>query len=297
MLNQDQIDAYHSRGYISEEGVISPAEIAELRQVTDEFVERSRQITENDDVFDLEPGHTAGEPRLRRLKAPEKQHPAYDRIFHDDRILDRVAQLIGPDIRHFSAKLNIKSAAFGSPVGWHQDHAFCARTNDDILAVGVAIDDMSLENGCMLVIPGSHRGAIYTHYQDDYFVGAVTDPDFTAENVVPLQLAAGGITIHHGRTLHASAPNKSATLSRRLYLLQYCAADAWPVKTPPSDMDAFDADIIRGNPVAEPRYTDVPAVPEPEHIQPAPRSGSIYESQALLRGPIAVDDQSEKELT
>lgn len=282
MLTQEQIDFYHAQGYISIENVISPEEIAELCQVTDEFVEQSRQVTENNGDFDLEPGHTPQAPRLRRLKHPETLHPAYERIFHDSRILDRVAQLIGSNIRHFGGKLNMKSAAFGSPVEWHQDHAFCARTNDDILAVGVAIDDMTLENGCMLVIPGSHKGPIYTHFQDDYFVGAVTDPAFEPKNVVPLQIGAGGITIHHGRMLHASAPNTSAAHSRRLYLLQYCAADAWPIQHPPEDMEAFNANIIRGNPVDEPRYTDVPPVPQPANPQASGRGGSIYETQTLL---------------
>ena len=171
MLTQEQVEAYHARGYISVEGVFSDTEIEELRRVTDEFVERSRQVTENDEDFDLEPGHSAAAPRLRRLKHPEQLHPAYDRIFRDSRVLDKVAQLIGPDIRHFSGKLNMKSAGFGSPVEWHQDYAFCARTNEDILAVGVAIDDMSLENGCLLVVPGSHRGPIYNHYQEEFFVG------------------------------------------------------------------------------------------------------------------------------
>ena len=102
-----------------------------------------------------------------------------------------------------------------------------------------------------------------------------------------MEVKAGGITIHHGTMLHASAPNSSATRSRRLYLLQYCAADAWPIKNPPQDMAAFDACIIRGKPVAAPRHTDVPAVPEPEVIRPG-RSGSIYESQTQLNRPMVV---------
>ena len=287
MLTQEQVEAYRARGYTSVEGVFSDPEVAELRRVTDEFVERSRQVTENDEDFDLEPEHSAQAPRLRRLKHPEQLHPAYDRIFRDSRILDKVAQLVGPDIRHFSGKLNMKSAGFGSPVEWHQDYAFCARTNEDILAVGVAIDDMSLENGCLLVVPGSHRGPVYNHYQGEFFVGAVTDSGFGAENAVPVEVKAGGITIHHGTMLHASAPNSSATRSRRLYLLQYCAADAWPIKNPPQDMAAFDACIIRGKPVDSPRHTDVPAVPEPAVIRPG-RSGSIYESQTQLNRPMVV---------
>ena len=74
MLPQEHVASYHAEGYISVPGVLSAGEIAELRQVTDEFVEKSRQATDHTDVFDLEPGHTPQAPRLRRLKFPGNWH-------------------------------------------------------------------------------------------------------------------------------------------------------------------------------------------------------------------------------
>ena len=88
MLSQEQIHFYHTNGYLGVEGVLSGEEIDELRKVTDEMVERSRQVTENDGVFDLEPGHTPEQPKLRRLMDPSKQHPLYDRVMRHDGILD-----------------------------------------------------------------------------------------------------------------------------------------------------------------------------------------------------------------
>ena len=88
-------------------------------------------------------------------------------------------------------KLNMKSAEFGSPVEWHQDWAFYPHTNDDLLAVGIAIDAMTSENGCLLAIPGSHRGRVYNHHQDGHFAGAVTEADFNAEGAVPIEVGAG----------------------------------------------------------------------------------------------------------
>lgn len=280
MLTQEQVDLYRTNGYIVVENVISAEEIAELRRVTDEFVEKSREVTEHTKVFDLEPGHTPEAPRLRRLKNPAVLHPIYDRMLRHDYILDSVSQLIGQNIRHQACKLNMKSAGFGSPVEWHQDFAFGGdTTNDDMLSVGLAIDDMTQENGCLLFVPGSHKGPIYNHYQNDVFVGAITDPNFKPDNAVPIEVKAGGITIHHTRTLHASAPNVTGQ-SRRLFLLQYCAADALS-PSPITDWNAFDAAILRGEPVREPRYADVPPVPRPKNPQRG-RGGSIYEQQTLL---------------
>ena len=72
----------------------------------------------------------------------------------------------------------MKSGGFGSPVEWHQDWAWYPFTNDDLLVVGICMDDMIEENGCLLAIPGSHKGRILNHHQDGCFVGGVTEPDF-----------------------------------------------------------------------------------------------------------------------
>ena len=281
MLTQEQVDFYHTNGYVVVESVISAEDLAELHKITDEFVDKSREVTEHTDVFDLEPGHTPEAPQLRRLKNPVGQHPIYDQMLRHKSILDSVAQLIGPNIRYDTSKLNMKSAGFGSPVEWHQDFAFAtAVSNDDMLSVGVALDDMTQENGCLLFIPGSHKGPIYDHHQNDVFVGGITDPNFKPDNAVPIEVKAGGITIHHTCTLHASAPNLSGQ-SRRLLLLQYCAADTLSLR-PITDWDALDARILRGEQVREPRYTDTPHVPRPDNPRPSGRGGSIYETQTLL---------------
>ena len=157
MLTQEQIDFYHENGYLGVENVLSAEEVADLRRTTDEFVEKSREVTEHTDVFDLEPGHTSETPRVRRIKNPVMHHIVYDQTLRHDRILDIVEQLVGPGVSHNGHKLNMKYPEFGSPVEWHQDWAFYPYTNDDLLAVGVAIDDMSLENGCLMVVPGSHK--------------------------------------------------------------------------------------------------------------------------------------------
>lgn len=283
MLTQEQVASYHAEGYISVPGVLSAGEIAELRQVTDEFVEKSRQATDHTDVFDLEPGHTPQAPRLRRLKFPENLHPAYDRVCRCKHILDMVAQLVGPAVRHFGGKLNMKSAGFGSSVEWHQDFAFGnTRSNDDMLAVGVAIDEMTLENGCLLVVAGSHKGPVFNHFQEDVFAGAVTDPNFEPHPVAPLQLNAGDISIHHGRLLHASAPNKTPDRPRRLYLLQYCAADCWPQPVSPEELEVFKTQMLRGELPESPRHADIPPVPRPANPRSG-RGGSIYEQQTHLQ--------------
>ena len=165
MLSQEQIDFYHENGYLVVEDVLSAEELTALQRVTDEFVERSRDINQHNEVYDLEPNHSAERPRLRRIKNPIAQHEVYDQTLRHPGILDRVEQLIGPGVRRQNTKLNMKEPAHGSAVEWHQDWAFYPHTNDDVLAVGVCIDDMTEENGCMLMVPGSHKGELYSHHE------------------------------------------------------------------------------------------------------------------------------------
>lgn len=277
MLSQEQISFYQENGYLVVEDVLSADELAALQRVTDEFVERSRGISQHDDVFDLEANHSAERPRLRRIKNPIAQHEIYDQTLRHPGILDRVEQLIGPGVRRQNTKLNMKEPDHGSAVEWHQDWAFYPHTNDDVLAVGVCLDDMTEENGCMLMVPGSHTGELYSHHENGVFVGAVSAPDFEPGETAKCLVRAGGITIHHARTLHASTPNHSAN-PRRLLLFEYCSLDSWPLLG--ASFDDYCASVLRGQPSARPRQVAAPVsipLPKPEN------AGSIFEIQESLR--------------
>ena len=279
MLTGEEIQFYRERGYLGVDNVLSNEEVEELRRVTDEFIDRSRAVTASDEVFDLEPDHSPENPRLRRIKNPSGQDPVFDRVHRHDGILDIVAQLIGPAIRSMGTKLNMKAEDSGSPVEWHQDWAFYPHTNDDLLAVGVAIDDMTRENGCLMVIPGSHKGKVYDHHQDGRFIGAVTEEDFDDGDAEPVEVSAGGISLHHVRALHGSLPNVS-NKPRRLLLIMFAAADAWPLINSVRDWDAYNSGLLRGDPVWEPRLEKLPVrVPLP----PPELTGSIFETQTLLK--------------
>jgi phytanoyl-CoA hydroxylase len=281
MLTQAQKDEYDSVGAIVVPDVLSPAEVAELRAVTDGFVERARAITAHDAIYDLEDSHSPAQPRVRRIKAPHLHHAAYAALVRHPKIVAVLQDLWGPDIRFDTAKLNMKSAGFGAAVEWHQDWAFYPHTNDDLAAVGVMMDDMELANGPLLIIPGSHKGPVYDHHAEGRFCGAMdpTKREVDYASAVPLTGKAGSITVHHVRAVHGSAPNTS-NKERRLMLFQFRAADAWPLLGFPQGIEAYDALMVAGTPTLSPRLADVPVrLPLP----PADLQGSIYENQKGLK--------------
>ncbi len=282
MLSREQVEEYNRVGAIVVPDVLSAAEVAELQRVTDEFVERARQVTAHDDVYDLEDTHRPEEPRVRRIKTPHAHHRAYGDLVSHPGIIAVLQSLWGPNIRFDTAKLNMKSAGFGAAVEWHQDWAFYPHTNDDLAAVGVMMDDMELENGPLMIIPGSHTGPIFDHHFEGKFCGAM-DPargEVDYASAVPLTGKAGSITVHHVRAVHGSAPNLSDR-DRRLLLFQFRAADAWPLLGFPQGLEAYDALMAAGEADSiTPRLTPVPVrLPLP----PADLAGSIYENQKGLK--------------
>ena len=280
MISNLDAARYRRDGFIVVPDVLSPAEVAELRRITDEFVELSRQVTSHTDIFDLEPGHTAEQPRLRRIKTPSAHHPVYAKMVRHPNIVAVLKQLWGPNIRFDLSKLNLKAAGFGSPVEWHQDWAFYPHTNDDLAAVGIMIDDFTSDNGSMLVIPGSHEGPIHDHHAKGHFVGGI-DPSTSGidfSTAVMCTGKAGSITVHHARLIHGSSANTSGK-PRRFLLQQYRAADAWPLITPPTDWGQWQSLLVAGEETLQPRMTAVPVrVPYPA----APNQGSIYQNQLDL---------------
>ena len=279
-LTAAEIEQYREDGYVVVEGVLDDAELHRIYEVIDEFVERSRSVTESDDTFDLEPDHTPERPLLRRLKFPPYKHPAFRELLVAPKILNLVAELIGDDIRYQGSKLNMKLPEIGSPVEWHQDFAFFPHTNDDLLTCGIHLDAADEENGCLLVIPGSHRGPVLDHHDaDGRHIGAVdaSVPEIADAKPTPVVVPAGGMSIHHTRLLHGSAPNRSGR-ARRLLLYGYAAADAWPLSNVPT-LEQWDKRMLRGESRRVARCVDLPEILLPNFVGDP---GSIYELQRSL---------------
>jgi phytanoyl-CoA hydroxylase len=282
MIPESMVEAYRRDGVVVVPEVLNADTLQQVRGVIAELVAGAANVTEHTDIYDLEPGHTPETPRVRRIKTPHKVHSIFDEIVRSQPVIEILTQLIGPGLRLHGSKLNMKSAQYGSPVEWHQDWAFYPHTNDDILAIGVLLDDCDIENGPMLVTPGTHTGKeMWNHHGDDGCFAGLIDPDLIEDEIkraVPCMGKAGSMSFHHVRALHGSAMNTS-NRPRNLLLYEVAASDAWPLAGV-KDFDEFNSRLLAGPPVIAPRLTDVPArMPLP----PPQRQGSIYETQSASK--------------
>jgi ectoine hydroxylase-related dioxygenase (phytanoyl-CoA dioxygenase family) len=296
LLTQDQVESYRENGYFVVQDAIDAGQLEALRRLTYDYIDRSREVTENDDLYDLDEGHCAEQPRLTRIKLPHKRHPLYWQVLTSERVTSILKPLLGPDIRLHTSKLNTKAPGGGAAVEWHQDWAFYPHTNDDLLAVGLMLEDVDPATGPLMVVPGSHKGPVLDHFVDGVFCGAVdpNDPLFEKERIVTLAGKAGSMSIHHVRTLHGSAPNRSDRA--RLIIFYECgAADAWPLLgasgafaglTMHDIWQTFQERMICGEQSRRPRLENVPVTMP---LPPAPDSSSIFKVQKSGRAVSAFD--------
>lgn len=264
IVTEEQREFYFANGFLLLEEVIPADWLARLRAATDQMIERSRELSASDAVFDLEPDHTAAEPRLRRVTSPVDQHPDYWEYARDALLADIAADLVGPDVKFHHSKLNFKWARGGAEVKWHQDIQYWPHTNYSPLTLGTYLYDCGMDQAPLGVLPGSHEGELFNLYdQDGVWTGSLSDADAAsvpADQAVYLPGPAGSVTVHNCRTLHCSAKNDS-DLGRPLLLNVYSAADAMTYTANPLG-SSHAGEIVRGHParwaVHDPRPCLIP---------------------------------------
>ena len=137
-----------------------------------------------------------------------------DQLSHDDRLLDLVEVLLGPDLLLWGAGFVIKPPASDKHISWHQDLTYWGLDGTDEVAVWLALSPATLQNGCMRFMPGSHRDGIVEH--KDTFAhsnilsrGQEIVADIDEDKAAQVILEAGQVSLHHGRLFHASASNRT----------------------------------------------------------------------------------------
>ena len=193
-LTQAQVEQYHNDGFVCPVDVMSGEEAIGYRHRLE-----------------------AAEATYPEMLNPTNRNNAHiaftflDEIIHHPAVLDAVEDIIGPDILCWGTVLFIKEPESEAYVSWHQDLTYTPIKPHDGVSIWLALSPSNRETGCMRMLPGTHRDGIRTH-QDTFGEHNVLtrgqnidaiDPD----NAVDLVLEPGQMSLHHGRTIHGSAPN------------------------------------------------------------------------------------------
>jgi len=266
VLTQRQRESYFESGYLLLERIIPTEIIERLRRVTAEKVEETRRLTKSDAVWDLEPGHNANKPKLRRLSSPCDHHPAYWDYATRPLVLDIVTDLVGPNVKFHHSKLNFKASDGGAEVKWHQDIQFWPHTNYSPLTVGTYLYDCGPEQGPLGIIPGSQNGELFDQYDEKrQWISCISAKDLSRLNLSKAEYLmgpAGSLTIHNCRTVHGSRENASLE-GRPLFLVTYSSADAMPYTHNPLQ-SRYMGRIIRGSPARSAHHDPRPCPLPPD---------------------------------
>ena len=285
VLTTEQRELYFERGYLFCERLISDEWVKSLHKRTNDKLEASRGQTESTKFCDLAPEHSSASPKVRRFTDLDRDELFWR--FANDAIADVAADLLGPNVTFHHSKLNFKWPTSGesNAVGWHQDIPFYPHTNYNVLAIGTYLEDTTVEHGPLSVIPGSHEGKLYEHYDErDIWIGELNAADaMTVEEhkAVSMPGPRGSITVHHSRMLHGSRPS-SATTMRPLLINTYAAGDAFPYTDGGTQGNPNYRRIVRGEPVRWAQHDPRPCPIPPDWTAGYP---SIYEQQAAVAEP------------
>ena len=248
VLTQEEREFFFDQGYAVKKEVISKDWISKLNDGVARLVEKSRALTASDGIFDLEPDHTADNPRLRRIAFMDELDEVFWDFAKNSNLPDLAADLMGPDVRFREVMLNIKWKGGGQEVKWHQDIPFYPMTNFSVAQFLVCLDDVGHEQGPLLVVPESNKGPLYDHYDEaENWLGYIPDDRLSEANLdsaVELTGPAGTVTVHHCKALHASRANLSDR-SRPVLIIGYAAADNRPYTAPAYRSKNYDT-VVRG---------------------------------------------------
>ena len=209
--------AYQEQGYLVIPEVLGPAEVDAAQQEIERLHELAagEETPPGEAAFQFEP-HTdvrseRGRPVLRKIERTDLVSDLFADMARTPRMVAVVSEILGPELLLFRSTLMLKPARHGSQHGLHQDVAYWPLEPPDLVTVSIAISASDAENGCIHVIPGSHRWPVgewgNISRRDDAAQTDRDDVDLSQLRDVPLP--AGSAVLFHSNIVHGSGPNHS----------------------------------------------------------------------------------------
>jgi len=149
---------------------------------------------------------------IRRLKQAHSRHYVFTQWLSEHELTDRLVDLLGPrlvmPLAHHNCIMT-KQPKFSSDTGWHQDIRYWAYHRPDLISVWISLVPERIENGCLRVIPGSHRMSFDRSRFDEslFFRGDLSENHAVIANAVPVELDPGDVLFFHAKTLHSASRN------------------------------------------------------------------------------------------
>ncbi|MGZ5240648.1 MAG: phytanoyl-CoA dioxygenase family protein [Caldimonas sp.] len=226
----DAIDLgfYRHQGHLTVNGVFGSAEmdmiVRDIEQWGEAFL---AELPESQRAWYLDGGVKARQV-LRKLDNPHAHRPAVQALARDARLVARVEALLGQaGVSVYFSQIFFKAPEGGGPKPAHQDNFYFGPTDvEGVVTAWIALDDATLENGCLYFGDGTNLGPVYGHVapEGEPFNLQLPAAILDRQPMTPAPVKKGGVSFHHGNTFHQSGPNHSSAW-RRACALHYVRND------------------------------------------------------------------------
>jgi phytanoyl-CoA hydroxylase len=279
-MTNEATQFYKDMGFLVIEDAFSPDSIEMLRDEATKICRGEMGELKGSPTFR---GDETSDEVLRQILCvhfPHKVSSVMKQTLKSDPFVEVLTNIIGPNVKCMQSMLFIKAA--GKPgQAWHQDEVYIPTRDRSLVGGWIAMDDATVENGCLWVIPGSQKtGTMYFQewHGDPRFDCALEAQRFpyTNDDAVPVEVRAGSIVFFNGYLLHRSLPNYAESGFRRSLVNHYMSAESllpWINPTGPfsvATLDHRDVIMIAGeDPYAFQGYVDVHGA----HVRPDGKGG------------------------
>ena len=230
-IEDSLVKHYQKDGFVTVEELLSHSELETLRQRMD-MISEGRVSTFPSEMIEFEPAAagTSARPPVRKINQCVERDEVFMSHAMNPRILDIVESLIGPDIKLFGSQCFMKPPG-GIAKPYHQDSAYFTIEPRELVTCWTALDDATIDNGCLWVVPGSHQIGLLDHNQP-WHVGDRVDMQVRDEQIdytreVSNELTAGSCSFHHSMLLHRSGPNQTENPRRGLAVHYMSSRSRW----------------------------------------------------------------------
>ncbi len=228
MLSDDQLRKYKQNGHLTVPAVFDQhmigVALADLEAWSRDFLAR---LSDDEREWYLERGDATG-TLPRKMDQPVYHRPAFQQMAASSPLVAMVEQLIGPGVTVVFSQVFCKPPRVGGPKPVHQDNFYFGPDDpESAVTAWIALDDATVENGCLCYAGGSHRGPILPHVAppEEPFNLQIPMEKLQGVAMTPALVSSGGVSFHHGTTWHQSASNTSSR-PRRAAAFHYLQNEA-----------------------------------------------------------------------
>jgi phytanoyl-CoA hydroxylase len=229
-LSAGNIEFYHDYGYLIAPDLISANEINELKKDTVKIFKGEYGAIEG--MLPVQAGETDDDilKKYVAIHFPHKLSPFVKKFLSHQGIVDVLKGIVSPNVKCMQSMLFVKGPGKAGQA-WHQDEFYIPTRDKSLVGAWIAVDDANIDNGCLWIIPGSHKSG-YMMPRVDYNGKEYADVDtidvsgYKKEEIIPVEVKSGAVVFFNGYTLHSSLRNKTQNNFRTALVNHYMSAES-----------------------------------------------------------------------